>query len=1035
MRSPMTDQGRDVTDEQDRTGDRDCHGNGSGRVLVALSVGLLALAVLDNLSAALEKMHPSGGHAGAVDAIANPFVSAGTARSLVASWTTWAEMVAELASGRPGGHALPGDLVLAWLLVDSFVLLPCVAFVLHRAAARRRPTRRHRLDRWLDAVRVGGAPAYVVAVLARDLAVWGEVFAGTPHAIVRLSSAAALATLIATVGPVAVAWIVGRAAAADRPPSLVLRLRVPLFALGATTWLLLYLPGIVRPQFEDVMRTLTLSDDRSALVAALAAVAVLGTALYASGRLAVDRALPSVERSPDRSPWRGRAAVVALGCTIWAAAASFTGWFVYTAHLCAALAVVNWAGSALWGRAARRADTAPGEQGGSAPSKRRSETTTRRWLATISTAPALVLSIALARSANLLGGWHLALATAAVPTLLAAAVWRWIVRRPTPRGRRRFAGPAALLAGTGLLAGAVVAAAGVAPLRAGWLVGTVGLLLAAITLVVAMLTGIEHLAWAPPTGLLRHLGLHRVPVLSLAVVVFVGAGALDSRSDFHAVRIEGTSSGTPRRGTSLAEVADELAAAPAPGSDAVATLRDGGVDVQPLFVIASSGGGARSAYWTSLVANCLFARQAPLASGLAPCTGDASWSSVGLASGISGGSIGLAMFDGVQSGDDPAALDVGAVFGDGFLDPAVAGLVGRDAVFGVWRDDAFDDRAAVMERAMEDRVPQLATGFFASQQAADGVKLPVLLLGSQSVLDGCRLNVSILDLSAEPPPASSSYLAPCTAATSGDGVTQTDDGLVLAGGRDLVDLVCEGQDLDLSTAALLSARFPFVSPSGALRRCGPGEQPNVFAVDGGYLDASASGTPLAVLPTLIGLLEDRLPGTCVQPVVIQVDNRYAGADGSTGTERPLELLAPLTAFGSAVGLVGDATREALELATRPRCWSGPGPSTYVHLYPETHPGVEAPLGWTLSGPARDDLATQLASSRNVRALCAAQRWLSSEQWWRAGGCAAGAPAVERAVAVGTTRLQTGRRVTAAAYPLVWIAVAAALSLRRLRRRG
>ena len=44
--------------------------------------------------------------------------------------------------------------------------------------------------------------------------------------------------------------------------------------------------------------------------------------------------------------------------------------------------------------------------------------------------------------------------------------------------------------------------------------------------------------------------------------------------------------------------------------------------------------------------------------------------------------------------------------------------------------------------------------------------------------------------------------------------------------------------------------------------------------------------------------------------------------------------------------------------------------------PEVRPGIEAPLGWSLSAAARDDLQLQLGSSHNTAALCAASYWLT-----------------------------------------------------------
>ena len=123
---------------------------------------------------------------------------------------------------------------------------------------------------------------------------------------------------------------------------------------------------------------------------------------------------------------------------------------------------------------------------------------------------------------------------------------------------------------------------------------------------------------------------------------------------------------------------------------------------------------------------------------------------------------------------------------------------------------------------------------------------------------------------------------------------------VLGATRDLADFVCgrSGQKLDvpLSTVAILSARFPYVSPSGRVdRRCPDDDQGNkvTYVVDGGYLETSGA-SPLVEL-------EDKLepmirahnrradPGTCVIPFMIQIDNGYeddAAATRQHGRQKP-----------------------------------------------------------------------------------------------------------------------------------------------------
>src|SRR5258708_28652734 len=93
------------------------------------------------------------------------------------------------------------------------------------------------------------------------------------------------------------------------------------------------------------------------------------------------------------------------------------------------------------------------------------------------------------------------------------------------------------------------------------------------------------------------------------------------------------------------------------------------------------------------------------------------------------------------------------------------------------------------------------------------------MLNSTAVEDGCRLNVSVLDLVAEGPPEKRATT--CRALEQfGAPASATAAARPLSGTRDVDDYICG--DIRLSTAGLLSARFPYVSPTGALTACAHG---------------------------------------------------------------------------------------------------------------------------------------------------------------------------------------------------------------------
>src|SRR5262249_42745773 len=107
---------------------------------------------------------------------------------------------------------------------------------------------------------------------------------------------------------------------------------------------------------------------------------------------------------------------------------------------------------------------------------------------------------------------------------------------------------------------------------------------------------------------------------------------------------------------------------------------------------------------------------------------------------------------------------------------------------------------------------------------------PVLAFNGASVEDGCRFLASAVDFTLP-------RERPADPADMGTGVDSTDDrpndaacrGVgggegkavdILPSTDELVDYLCPSEDIPLSTAAHLSARFPYVSPTGRVDRRG-----------------------------------------------------------------------------------------------------------------------------------------------------------------------------------------------------------------------
>ena len=114
------------------------------------------------------------------------------------------------------------------------------------------------------------------------------------------------------------------------------------------------------------------------------------------------------------------------------------------------------------------------------------------------------------------------------------------------------------------------------------------------------------------------------------------------------------------------------------------------------------------------------------------------------------------------------------------------------------------------------------------------------MLNGTSVQDGCRVNTSVLDVDVEEAETGKALRARDCLSMDAFAAASTPnaDGFALAATHDIADLLCEDRDLRLSTAALLSARFPWVSPAGRVVRCGTAFA--TYVVDGGYFDTSAA---------------------------------------------------------------------------------------------------------------------------------------------------------------------------------------------------
>jgi hypothetical protein len=481
--------------------------------------------------------------------------------------------------------------------------------------------------------------------------------------------------------------------------------------------------------------------------------------------------------------------------------------------------------------------------------------------------------------------------------------------------------------------------------------------------------------WVPLGSLAVYAGKRlELPVMTAVVTVAV---VLSGTMDNHAVRtIEAPPPPRgPEKSSAPATAVDAFAAwlrplgTPAPGAPGSASTPG---PKPRIFFVAAEGGGIRAAYWTAKV--------------LAGLTDDDPTFPDRLfaVSSVSGGSLGAAVFDALLAERQAGRIPPGAttledqakgVLGEDFLSPILAAMLFPDAFVHFIPFSAAitsADRARALEGSWEASwrahvgSDRFALGFGALFEG--GGRLPHLLLNATCVESGQRWVVSDLQL------------APAV----GD----------VGDARDLL-----GADVPLSTAAHLSARFPYLSPgglvSGAPDRCS-------HLVDGGYFENSGTATLLDLMEALPDAPKGGPPGYI--SVVISINNDPERDCPISPPGLLSEVTIPIDTLldtreargrASEIGLTKYTTGETvsqrlsgcndalgddehgyyLEFALPRDCGGGNRnePST------RRARSVPVPLGWMLSGAAQGEMDTQWNAEACRHARAKVARLMSNER--------------------------------------------------------
>jgi hypothetical protein len=519
--------------------------------------------------------------------------------------------------------------------------------------------------------------------------------------------------------------------------------------------------------------------------------------------------------------------------------------------------------------------------------------------------------------------------------------------------------------------------------------GTIGIICGFVA--VAALVGTVLVALSErvrPPGVFRVFRFRQLPVLTLVVVWFLAVSFVD-KDGTHSIR----QARTPQADK---PALIDVQAAFRRWVNQAPVIGEGESATKPLVFAASEGGGIRAAYWTAQVLDCLVYESDPCG-GLGGKAVTAH--SIFVASGISGGALGLAEFSAEQDRRGSEDTWIQQRLDDDYVAPTFARMLFGDLPNAFIRLRSVSDRAAVLEGSWERSWPKktkdsLGEGFFGTSSK----HFPLLMLTGTSVTDGCRFEVSPLRTALPPARYKQDGVItqlgeacrsvelfdvgpPPNPYTKPQGRTDW----ILAATKDSDDYLCS--DIHLSTAALLAARFPYVTPSGRVQ-CGEHAS---FVVDGGYFDNSGLSPILELWNALLPLVadENRRRSTskpCIVPLLVHIDNHYADVGGPAANTRPQEVAVPLqTLLSTRNGHDQDARIEAmlsfskriapdLGVVETARDGSVGRADRIANLYPRAHPGTEPPLGWTMSDISRNDLVKQLHNKSVAYELEKARRW-------------------------------------------------------------
>ena len=360
----------------------------------------------------------------------------------------------------------------------------------------------------------------------------------------------------------------------------------------------------------------------------------------------------------------------------------------------------------------------------------------------------------------------------------------------------------------------------------------------------------------------------------------------------------------------------------------------------PVFIVNTYGGGIRAAAWTTMVI-------AYMDEVMKQNYGKSFQHHTLAYSAVSGGTIGAALLCAQRYRyGDAQVLTADKVFGlyaKDYLTPVLIGLQGRDIWMAPFRSDAIADRAEFQERTwelhlQEDSIP-FNTSYFRmwyDTTATSAFEVPLLFSNTYNADDGKKGILAPVKLNKNEFPGANF-------------INDLYD-------TNIIDTIDE--NLRVSTAAFLSARFPYISPTARFAD-------GLHFLDGGLKENSGAETASQLFRAIQRITSGTRDSSHlihkVEFHILSIRNTFGNTEPDNKANNISEITAPLT--GLVNNYVGTSIQadsvNFFELKTRyhtvhPR---------RVPIKPLTGDTLRPilPLGWQISDLALQGMRTSLAN--------------------------------------------------------------------------